>query len=955
LAQIIPNLMVMIQNCGWIHRVLGDYASAIPYYKRAVEIFERQSGHDHPSVADNLKDLASLYVQLSDYKKAEPLLMRSLDIYEKSFGLDDTRVASSQALLAHLYQGSGNFIKAEEFFKKSIKICEKYSKEKPINLGNNYCNLASLYTSMGHFDKAESYFLEALNILKKNLGPEHSSVAYILHNMGQLYYQLRNFEKAEFVYKRAIEIWEKTIGPENPNVATAMDNLAILYEDNGEYQRAKPLYQKALMIREATFGPNHPVVSLSLNNLATLYSFLNEDRKAENLYRRVLKIKADTFGKEHNSYADTLTNLATLLKDKDEFLESETYYKEAYEIWKNNLGPDHPYVSNVIGHLANLYWRTGEFEKAYDHFSHALEIDGKLIDQVMGFTSENQKANFISQNDFDLYALLYLVSQHIKDDHDKINKAFNSWIRWKGSILESQKHYIEAMFDLDNPRIAEVSRQLFEARQEISTLAFTTSSGEGLNKYRQKMTELEVKKDKLESELSRLSKPFAIKKYVSKVDRDLLAKSLPKKSALLELARIEIDQPLIPTDSPRRLPDRYIAFVLHSGNGEKVSLVDLGLAKDIDGLVAECKRQISGSGDKDGKAASDSLHSLYDAVFKPLQQALGGATEIFISPDGNLNLIPFEVMQTPDGKFLIEDYTFNYLAAGRDIIGIDEATEAGGKPLLMGDPDFNLNPDQRQVILGSLNIEDQGEMQLAFRSANLGKLPFVPLPYAKEELEAIGEILGPETCESYTGDQALEEILMNMNSPEILHLATHGFFLSDQPSASSGRGWQTTALPGTSKSPSSPVNKEVDLNNPLLRSGLLLAGARYSLSNGAAGTSDGIVTAEKILGMNLRGTKMVVLSACDTGLGEVKSGEGVYGLRRAFTQAGAKSLIMSMWKVPDQETKELMVRLYRNIKSGMNRCQALRQAALKQIQIVKERHGSPNPRYWGAFVFMGQP
>ena len=156
--------------------------------------------------------------------------------------------------------------------------------------------------------------------------------------------------------------------------------------------------------------------------------------------------------------------------------------------------------------------------------------------------------------------------------------------------------------------------------------------------------------------------------------------------------------------------------------------------------------------------------------------------------------------------------------------------------------------------------------------------------------------------------------------------------------------------------PSTPVQNDIDIDNPLLRSGIFLAGAKRSLLVGDTGVHDGIVTAEKILGLNLRGTEMVVLSACDTGLGEVHNGEGVFGLRRAFTQAGAKSLVMSLWKVPDLETKELMVQFYKNIKTGgMNRCQALRQAALKEKEIVKERYGHTNPRYWGAFVFLGQP
>lgn len=194
--------------------------------------------------------------------------------------------------------------------------------------------------------------------------------------------------------------------------------------------------------------------------------------------------------------------------------------------------------------------------------------------------------------------------------------------------------------------------------------------------------------------------------------------------------------------------------------------------------------------------------------------------------------------------------------------------------------------------------------------------------------------------------------------PKILHLATHGFFLENRPidfknNNVINRGFSLQEPTDQIISPS-PIS--VDTENPLLRSGIVLAGANKILNTENDTISDGIVTSEEILGMNLRGTEMVVLSACDTGLGEVKNGEGVFGLRRAFTQAGAKSLVMSMWKVPDKETKELMVNFYSNIyKKGMNRSQALRQATLKQMQITKDRYKNKNPYFWGAFVFMGEP
>jgi CHAT domain-containing protein len=253
-----------------------------------------------------------------------------------------------------------------------------------------------------------------------------------------------------------------------------------------------------------------------------------------------------------------------------------------------------------------------------------------------------------------------------------------------------------------------------------------------------------------------------------------------------------------------------------------------------------------------------------------------------------------------------------------------------------------------------LAIADQKAQESTKRSSQMRGFLFKRLPGTREEVDAIKSMLGEKGADRYTGKEALEEVLRQKGTPRILHLATHGFFMSDQDLSALmqqgiGRGIDQVGVPAH-------IGKRVKIENPLLRSGIALAGANRAIRSGEVEESDGIVTAEKILGLRLRGTEMVVLSACDTGLGEVKSGEGVYGLRRAFTQAGAKSLVMSMWSVPDKETKELMVEFYRNLLSGkMNRCQALRQAALKQMQLVKERYGHTNPFYWGAFVFLGEP
>ena len=329
--------------------------------------------------------------------------------------------------------------------------------------------------------------------------------------------------------------------------------------------------------------------------------------------------------------------------------------------------------------------------------------------------------------------------------------------------------------------------------------------------------------------------------------------------------------------------------------------------------------------------------------------------EIFISPDGNLNLMPFELLQRPDGRFLIEDYTFNYLATGRDIVGFGEITEKGNKALLMGDPDFDMGTGEKDSTLRRLALTKVKQEGMAVRSSDMRGFHFSRLPGTREEVEAIYDLLGKDRVELYLGKEAVEELLKSKGTPSILHLATHGFFLTDLELDALAGDATDRGLQLTSMAPKA-TGKRVKIENPLLRSGIALAGANKSIKSGDTNKSDGIVTAEKILGLKLRGTDMVVLSACETGVGEVQTGEGVFGLRRAFTQAGAKSLVMSMWSVPDRETKELMVEFYRNIQSGkMDRCQALRQATLKEMKIVKKRYGHTNPFYWGAFLFMGEP
>jgi CHAT domain-containing protein len=648
------------------------------------------------------------------------------------------------------------------------------------------------------------------------------------------------------------------------------------------------------------------------------------------------------------SYAKGLINLSKLHFRIKEYDKSEIAFWDAIKILEKKVRRDHIYISNTFHAFSKLCKSIGRFDKAYYLSGRSLVNDSELIRQIISATSEDQKIRFLNAYNSFFFNFIDLILK--VDPKDKTHKkfAFDTWLKRKGIVLEILR-IIHRNSLYDNSEINNyMFKKMNEINLKISNLTYTELSKMNIEKYNI-IDNLNSDKEFAEKVFNNLNGEFLNKQYFDKISCNNVLKQLPDESILVDFAKIKTDE--VNPDNGEKFSDKYVAFILQHDKNIDATIVNIGNADHIDQLIIDFKNEFSKNEDGISRNGRIISKELFNLIVKPILKYFVGVKTIFLSPDGNLNLLPFEILQKPDGKFLIEDYTFNYLSAGRDLLGFENNHTSRGKYLLMGAPDFDWAPPS----IGNIVNTENGTLQ-ANRSADLGELSFLPLHHAKAELESIGKIMGIDQSEIHIGKDALEETLLNADHPAIIHLATHGFFLSDQELPGTGRGFQMAELASLADFSHSQVKGKINIENPLLRSGILLAGAKRSLTEGSNGYHDGIVTAEEILAMNLHGTEMVVLSACDTGLGEVKSGEGVFGLRRAFTQSGAKSLVMSLWKVPDKETKELMVQFYRNIKSGkMNRCHALRDAILKEKEIVRKRYGHDDPRYWGAFVFMGQP
>ena len=607
-------------------------------------------------------------------------------IREKILGPKHTHTAASMNNLALLYQSMGDYARAERLFNRALAIKEKAVGPEHPATAISLVSLARLYQGMGDYARAEPLYIRTVAIFEKALGPNHPHTAISLNNLGMFYYSLRDYARAEPLYKRALAINEKALGADNLEAALNLNNLAELYKSMGDYARAEPLCKRALAIYEKTLGPEHPHTAMSMSNLAALYTLMGDYTRAERMFKKALAIYEKTFGMEHERTANTLNNLATVYSNRGDYARSEQMYERTLAILERTLGPQHPRVAISLNNLALVKAARGDNIQAHILFIKAQKISAKVIEQIMGFTSEDQKLKFLSTEKWNFESALSLVASRLAKDKKRVREILDIWLGRKGAVLEAQRRFQEALVYSNKSEAARAFQEMAKIRADLSKLMFGGPGKEGAKAYREKLASLEAREKTLEAKVSRLSQAFARTKKVKRADTGQVARVLPRGSVLVDFAKIRLLDFKAKGQRTRWGPDRYLAFVLHAGQGNRVSLLDLGQASPIDGAVTELKEAMTELKIQKTMAVCEKL---YKMVFAGLEEELGSARDIFISPDGNLNLIPFEVLRRPDGRYLIEEYSFNYLASGRDMVGYGMFRTRPGPPLILGDPDFD--------------------------------------------------------------------------------------------------------------------------------------------------------------------------------------------------------------------------------------------------------------------------
>jgi len=922
----------------------GDFTNAEPLFQRCLQIREKVLGPGHPDTVSTLSGLAALYDKKGDYDKAEPLLQKCLQIQEQVLGMEQPETGLTLNDLAWLYTEKGDYAKAESYYQQSLQVMEKALGAENIKTTIPLNGLAMLYSENGDYDKAKPLFQKCLQIREKALGPEHLDTVSAQVGLAVLYFKMGDYAKAESLLERDLKIQEKVLGPDHPYIAFDLHYLAEIKRYMGDYDKAEPLYQRSLQIREKVFGTEHVDTASTVNSLAILYFQKRDWTKAEPLYLRSLNILGKVLGPEHPYTGCVLNNLADFYCEKGDYAKAESYYQQSLQVMgtalggkniqtafpmdgmgvlydgmgdytnaesffqrslmirKNLLSPDHPDITEILNNLAYHNLARKNPVLALQYAREDRMASEHFLGKVLTFTSEQQRAAYQEkQHPYDFLATLGSASD--------LSEAV---LHTKGIVLDSLLEDALVAASSTNLEVQNIVDELRSAGRQLMRLQMETPKNfsPGAVKQRQaEQAELETRVDELQKSLARNVTSAGQTRRALKLTVPEVQGVLEKDTVLLEFIRYnhfltintnEVRYGVVLISNPK------VAF-----NGAKPSepvWVPLGSAATIEQSLKEYRAVMRG--EKHGEASM--LNKLYTLLFDPIQRRLPkGINTLIISPDAELNFVNIATLLDGQDKFLVEKYTIKYVSSGRDLVFGRKAGKGTRWLSAFANPAFDLKP-------GLAHTSDTNQLQLAMLATDqrdYDGLNLPPLPGTEKEAVYLREKCAGWKLEGavYEGAEASEAEVRAVKSPYILHLATHGFFLPDT---------KLTNRPAMGMRMLDERPLPVVWHNPMQRSGLALAGAQLTLDAWKRGETpnpenDGILMAQEVGTMDLKGTWLVVLSACDTGDGEARAGEGVMGLRRGFVQAGAQNLLMTLWPVSDRWTMEMMEAFYeRALKSG---------------------------------------
>lgn len=827
-----------------------------------------------------------------NYKLAE-IYFDSARLYLESQSMTNEilylRALSSLALV-NLTQAKNT--KAAEYLASSLEMSESTVGKRSAAYIANLNNLAKLHQALGKYNEAETEFSEALALSDQFFG-DGMQKAILLNNKAMLFQTVGRYDEAAEVMKEAMKASSK--GPKK--TFQSFDNrkfkinLAFIYQLSGKLTEAETAFQEIKKVFEDRKQTGNAEYAGLLNQMGILYIQMGKPEKVEELLKKSKAVYKERFTEENTYYAKVTNDLGNFYRMQARYEDAEKQLNKALHIRETLLGTKHPDYVRTQENLAILYWKTGKLEQAYMMYREVMDKTIDFINQYFPPMSEAEKTSYWDitaprfQRFYNFAIEASATMKYVAQDFYDYNLAT------KALLLNATNKVKDGILKSKNEDLIKEYLSWLDQKEQLARLY--TLSKEELKQQKINLSELERAANATEKSLSSKSAEFSAGYSTQKSSYKQILALLNDTEAVVDVIRVRGFAQDFTTDS------RYVALILKKG-AEMPQLVMMENGAELEKKYAKFYRNAVQQ-----KVTDDYS---YEQYWTKIEKELAGKKLIYISPDGVYNQMNLNTLKRPDQDYVVNRYDLVIIGNSKDLIALKARKTSVPKKnaFLLGFPDYG-TPD------------------------------IVSLPGTKVEIDGVAKVLktsGYQITQVMAKD-ATEKNIKSVKAPSLVHIATHGYFLQD---AGEGEG----SVFG--------VNAESASRNPLLRSGLILAGAGKSITGGGSditSNDNGILTAYEAMNLDLEGTNLVILSACETGLGDIKSGEGVYGLQRAFQVAGAEALIMSLWKVDDAATQMLMTNFYNNwIKLG-NKQKAFKQAQLQLMAKYKE------PYYWGAFVMMG--
>ena len=913
---------------GVIYYMMGEYEKAEPLTIEGKQIRQKILGKNNPDYAASCNNLAILYYLWGQYKKAEPLYLEALQIRSNVLGKYHPDYAATCNNLANFYNDIGFTEKAEPLYLEALQIrMNVLGKDHP-DYAQSCNNLGTLYDETGQYDKAEALHEEARRIREKVLGKEHSDYAQSIINLAILNDEMGQYKKAELFYIEGRQIWERVLGKNHPDFAMSCDNLAVFYLNRGNYDQAKPLLIQAKEIRRKTLGIAHLDYAASCTNLAYCYFLEKQYAPAKLLYQEAMQIQKNILGTQSEDYAESCNNLALLYKDIKQYLNAEIFFKQAKNIRKNILGKLHPDYGLSCDDLAGLYWIMKQPVKAEIEFKESFSVNFHNLFSVFQFTNEKEK-NYFTKNVLgeDDKAYSFYMSSKLKSEQPYSLSLFH-----RNLILSSSQALNKILFSNKDSLIRGKYNEWLNLKKYLSILYSKPTS-----ETKDDIFKTEEKSNQIEKELARISFVFKSLEQNRMISWQTIQKNLKVDESAIEFAEFQYFDGKKYTDS-----NYYVALLIRKDNHEP-EMIPLFEKKQLDSILTY-KSTSAGQVQLSHfyrKSNHKEMKSLYDLIWKPIEQKLSGIKTIYFAPAGELYKIAFAALPVNNSEVLSDKYQLVQLNTTASV-GDNPVTgiSISDKIILYGGVQYDADSTGIRQAALKYSTNDVATHSLPEDLSRDGVGEFYYLAGSGNEVSTIDKLAKQNDYSTTVSDGMLanEESFKSLtgnNSPAILHIATHGFFFPDPKNEKKD-----------DRTGGAIVFKQSD--NPLIRSGLALAGANNAWKGKpVTGVEDGILTSYEVSNMYLPNTKLAVLSACETGLGDIQGSEGVYGLQRAFKMAGVENLIMSLWKVDDAATSEFMQEFYKNLFAK----QTINTAFYKAQTIMKNKYRN-DPYRWAAWVLI---